>query len=110
MSARIIDGKAIAAELRNKVAADVRALAARGVVPGLAVVLVGDNPASEVYVRNKSKAVQEAGMRSFDERLPATASEAEVLALVRRLNSDPQVHGILVQMPLPKGMDPLKII
>jgi methylenetetrahydrofolate dehydrogenase (NADP+)/methenyltetrahydrofolate cyclohydrolase len=110
MTARIIDGKAIAAELRAKVAAEVRTLAARGVVPGLAVVLVGDNPASEVYVRNKSKAVQEAGMRSFDERLPAGASEAELLSLVRRLNADAQVHGILVQMPLPKAIDPLKII
>jgi methylenetetrahydrofolate dehydrogenase (NADP+) / methenyltetrahydrofolate cyclohydrolase len=110
MTARIIDGKAIAANLQAKIAVKVRTLSARGVVPGLAVVLVGDNPASEVYVRNKSKAVQEAGMRSFDERLPAAASEAELLALVRRLNGDPQVHGILVQMPLPKSIDPLKII
>ena len=110
MTARIIDGKAIAAELRAKVALEVRALAARGVVPGLAVVLVGDNPASEVYVRNKSKAVQEAGMRSFDRRLPAAASEAELRALVQGLNRDPQVHGILVQMPLPAGIDPLRII
>jgi len=110
MTARIIDGKAIAAELRAKVAAGVRELAARGVVPGLAVVLVGDNLASEVYVRNKSKAVQEAGMRSFDERLPGAISEADLLAAVQRLNRDPQVHGILVQMPLPAGIDPLKII
>jgi methylenetetrahydrofolate dehydrogenase (NADP+)/methenyltetrahydrofolate cyclohydrolase len=88
----------------------VRELAARGVVPGLAVVLVGDNLASEVYVRNKSKAVQEAGMRSFDERLPGAISEADLLAAVQRLNRDPQVHGILVQMPLPAGIDPLKII
>ncbi|MEA2984517.1 MAG: methylenetetrahydrofolate dehydrogenase / methenyltetrahydrofolate cyclohydrolase [Alphaproteobacteria bacterium] len=110
MTARIIDGKAIAAELRAKVATGVRELAARGVVPGLAVVLVGDNLASEVYVRNKSKAVQEAGMRSFDERLPGAISEADLLAAVQRLNRDPQVHGILVQMPLPAGIDPLKII
>jgi methylenetetrahydrofolate dehydrogenase (NADP+) / methenyltetrahydrofolate cyclohydrolase len=110
MTARIIDGKAIAAELRAKVAVGVRALAERGVVPGLAVVLVGDNPASEVYVRNKSKAVQEAGMRSFDERLPGTISETDLLAAVQRLNRDPEVHGILVQMPLPAGIDPLKII
>src|SRR5262245_43904095 len=101
MTARIIDGKAIAADLRAKVAVEVRGLAARGVVPGLAVVLVGDDPASHVYVRNKSKAVEEAGMRSFDHRLPATVSEAELLAVVQRLNRDPQVHGILVQMPLP---------
>jgi methylenetetrahydrofolate dehydrogenase (NADP+)/methenyltetrahydrofolate cyclohydrolase len=111
MTARIIDGKAIAAELRAKVAADVRSLAAAaGVVPGLAVVLVGNDPASEVYVRNKSKAVQEAGMRSFDHRLPVTVSEAELLALVQRLNRDPQVHGILVQMPLPAGIAAAKII
>jgi methylenetetrahydrofolate dehydrogenase (NADP+) / methenyltetrahydrofolate cyclohydrolase len=109
MTVRIIDGKAIAAELRAKVAADVRSLAA-GVVPGLAVVLVGDDPASDVYVRNKSKAVQEAGMRSFDHRLPGTVSEAELLALVQQLNHDPQVHGILVQMPLPAGVDASKII
>jgi methylenetetrahydrofolate dehydrogenase (NADP+) / methenyltetrahydrofolate cyclohydrolase len=110
MTARIIDGKAIAAELRAKIALEARALAARGVVPGLAVVLVGDNPASEVYVRNKSKAVQEAGMRSFDERLPGTISEADLLTVVQRLNRDPEVHGLLVQMPLPAGIDPLKII
>jgi methylenetetrahydrofolate dehydrogenase (NADP+)/methenyltetrahydrofolate cyclohydrolase len=110
MTARIIDGKAIAAELRAKIATEVRALAARGVVPGLAAVLVGEDPASEIYVRNKTKAVQEAGMRSFDHRLPGTAGEAELLALVRRLNDDPQVHGILVQMPLPAGIDASKII
>lgn len=110
MTARIIDGKILAAELRAKIATKVRALAARGVVPGLAVVLVGDNPASEIYVRNKTKAVQEAGMRSYDHRLPGMAGEAELLALVRRLNEDPQVHGILVQMPLPPGIDASKII
>jgi len=110
MSARILDGKAIAAKLRAKVVADVRALATRGVVPGLAVVLVGDDPASEVYVRSKTKAVQEAGMRSFDHRLPATTGEAEILTVVDRLNRDPQVHGILVQMPLPNGIGPARII
>ncbi len=110
MTARIIDGKILAAELRAKIATEVRALAARGVVPGLAAVLVGDNPASEIYVRNKTKAVQEAGMRSYDHRLPGTAGEAELLALVRRLNDDPQVHGILVQIPLPAGIDASKII
>ena len=110
MGARIIDGKAIAAELRAKVAADVRTLAARDIVPGLAVVLVGDDSASEIYVRNKTKAVQQAGMRSFDHRLPATTSEAEILTVVDRLNRDTQVHGILVQMPLPDGMGPARII
>jgi methylenetetrahydrofolate dehydrogenase (NADP+)/methenyltetrahydrofolate cyclohydrolase len=110
MGARIIDGKAIAAELRAKVAEDVRTLTARGIVPGLAVVLVGDDPASHVYVRNKSKAVHEAGMRSFDHRLPDTVSEAELVALVQQLNGDPLVHGILVQMPLPAGIDAFTII
>jgi methylenetetrahydrofolate dehydrogenase (NADP+)/methenyltetrahydrofolate cyclohydrolase len=110
MTARIIDGKAIAAELRGKVAGETRRLAARGIVPGLAVVLVGDDPASEAYVRNKSKAVVEAGMRSFDRRLPATVTEAELLAVVQRLNRDPAVHGILVQMPLPPGIDAAKVI
>jgi methylenetetrahydrofolate dehydrogenase (NADP+)/methenyltetrahydrofolate cyclohydrolase len=110
MGARIIDGKAIAAELRAKVAADVRTLAPRGIVPGLAVVLIGDDPASEVYVRNKTKAVKEAGMRSFDHHLPATTSEAEILTVVDRLNRDTQVHGILVQMPLPGGIGPARII
>ena len=110
MTARIIDGKAIAAELRAKVATDARGLAARGVVPGLAVVLVGEDPASHVYVRSKSKAVQEAGIRSFDHRLADKVSEAELVALVRTLNGDPQVHGILVQMPLPKHIDAAKVI
>jgi methylenetetrahydrofolate dehydrogenase (NADP+)/methenyltetrahydrofolate cyclohydrolase len=110
MTAHIIDGKAIAADLRAKVATDVHGLLARGVVPGLAMVLVGEDPASEVYVRSKSKAVQEAGMRSFDHRLPASVSEAELLALVKKLNVDPQVHGILVQMPLPTAIDASRII
>ena len=110
MTARIIDGKAIAAELRAKVGTDARGLAARGVVPGLAVVLVGEDPASHVYVRSKSKAVQEAGIRSFDHRLADKVSEAELVALVRTLNGDPQVHGILVQMPLPKHIDAAKVI
>ena len=89
MTARIIDGKTIAADLRGKVTDAVhRLLRDRGLVPGLAVVLVGDNPASEVYVRNKSKAVTEAGMRSFDQHLPASVSEAELLDLIARLNAD----------------------
>src|SRR5262249_52410898 len=102
MSATIIDGKAIAADLRARVAAEGARLAgAHGLAPGIAVVLVGNDPASEVYVRTKSRHVVEAGMRSFDQRLPATASETELLALVARLNADPAVHGILVQLPLP---------
>jgi methylenetetrahydrofolate dehydrogenase (NADP+)/methenyltetrahydrofolate cyclohydrolase len=111
MTARIIDGKAIAAELRGKVADAVHRLARdRGVVPGLAVVLMGNDPASEVYVANKTKMTVGSGMRSFDHRLPATASEAELLTLVQRLNTDAVVHGILVQLPLPAHIDAHKII
>jgi len=110
MTARIIDGKAIAAALRGKVAAEVARLAQHSLVPGLAVVLVGHNPASEIYVGSKTKMTAEAGMRSFDQRLPATASEAELLALIGRLNADPAVHGILVQLPLPPQIDPHKVI
>jgi methylenetetrahydrofolate dehydrogenase (NADP+) / methenyltetrahydrofolate cyclohydrolase len=106
MTARIIDGKAIAADLRAKVAAEVRRLASQhGLTPGLAVVLAGNNPASESYVRSKGKMTVEAGMRSFDHRLPDTVSEAELLTLVRRLNADKDVHGILVQLPLPPQID-----
>jgi methylenetetrahydrofolate dehydrogenase (NADP+)/methenyltetrahydrofolate cyclohydrolase len=108
MSARIIDGKAIAADLRSKVAAEVKRIG--GQPPGLAVVLVGANPASEVYVKSKSKAVAEVGMRPFDHKLPETASEAEVLALIGKLNADPAVNGILVQLPLPKQIDTNKVI
>jgi methylenetetrahydrofolate dehydrogenase (NADP+)/methenyltetrahydrofolate cyclohydrolase len=108
MSARIIDGKAIAADLRSKVAAEVKRIG--GEPPGLAVVLVGANPASEVYVKSKSKAVAEVGMRPFDHKLPETVSEAEVLALVGKLNADPAVNGILVQLPLPKQIDTNKVI
>jgi methylenetetrahydrofolate dehydrogenase (NADP+)/methenyltetrahydrofolate cyclohydrolase len=110
MTASIIDGKAIAAELRAAVAAEVTKLASHTLVPGLAVVLVGDNPASEVYVRNKSRATVEAGMRPFDHHLAAAVSEAELIALVRKLNADPAVHGILVQMPLPPQIDAAKVI
>jgi methylenetetrahydrofolate dehydrogenase (NADP+)/methenyltetrahydrofolate cyclohydrolase len=100
--ARLIDGKAFAAGLRARVAEVVAGLqAAHGLTPGLAVVLVGENPASQVYVRSKAKQTDEAGMRSFQHRLPAEAGEAELLALVERLNRDPAVHGILVQLPLP---------
>ena len=101
-TARIIDGKASAARLRAAVASRVDALrAAHGVTPGLAVVLVGDDPASQVYVRNKHRATLEAGMRSFEVRLPATTAEAALLTRIRALNDDPAVHGILVQLPLP---------
>jgi methylenetetrahydrofolate dehydrogenase (NADP+) / methenyltetrahydrofolate cyclohydrolase len=111
MSARIIDGKTIAADLRGKVADAVHRLRRdRGVVPGIAVVLVGNNSASEVYVRNKSKAVAEAGMCAFDCKLPATTSEAELIDLIAKLNADEEVSGILVQLPLPKQIDAQKII
>jgi methylenetetrahydrofolate dehydrogenase (NADP+) / methenyltetrahydrofolate cyclohydrolase len=111
MSARIIDGKAIAAELRAAVAAETRRVtSAHGLVPGLAVVLVGENPASKTYVGSKSRAVVEAGMRPFDHYLAATTSEDELIALVRRLNADPAVHGILVQMPLPQQIDASHVI
>jgi methylenetetrahydrofolate dehydrogenase (NADP+) / methenyltetrahydrofolate cyclohydrolase len=102
MGAQIIDGKAIAAALRAKVAAQAQDLSVRhGLVPGLAVVLVGADAASETYVRSKTKAVIEVGMRSFDHRLPASASQAELIELVGSLNRDASVHGILVQLPLP---------
>jgi methylenetetrahydrofolate dehydrogenase (NADP+)/methenyltetrahydrofolate cyclohydrolase len=111
MSARIIDGKTISADLRGKVTDAVHRLRRdRGIVPGLAVVLVGKNPASEVYVRNKSKAVTESGMHPFDRQLPETVGDTELLDLIAELNADPQVNGILVQLPLPKHIDVHKII
>ena len=111
MTALIIDGKNIAAGLRSKVAGEAARLkATHGLVPGIAVVLVGDSPASQVYVRNKSKAVAEAGMRAFDRKLPATAGEAELLALVAELNGDAAVNGILVQLPLPPQIHAHKVI
>jgi methylenetetrahydrofolate dehydrogenase (NADP+) / methenyltetrahydrofolate cyclohydrolase len=111
MTARIIDGKTISADLRGKVTDAVHRLRRdRGVVPGIAVVLVGDNPASEVYVRNKAKAVAESGMRALDRKLPAATAEADLLALIAELNADEAVNGILVQLPLPKQIDAQKII
>jgi methylenetetrahydrofolate dehydrogenase (NADP+)/methenyltetrahydrofolate cyclohydrolase len=105
VAATIIDGKAIAARVRAEVAARAAGLRARGVAPGLAVVLVGDDPASAVYVRSKSKAAREAGVEVFDHKLPATTSQRELLDLVQRLNEDVAVDGILVQMPLPRHLD-----
>jgi len=111
MSAHVIDGKGIAAELRGKIARETaRIVAAHKLVPGIAVVLVGEDPASSVYVRSKSKAVAEAGMRAIDRKLPATTSEADLLALIAELNADPQVHGILVQLPLPQQIDSQRVI
>jgi len=109
--ARIIDGKAIAESLRARVAAKTAWLKSNhGLTPGLAVVLVGEDPASQVYVRNKGLATEAAGMRSFTHRLPATATEAELLAVIAQLNADPAVNGFLVQMPLPKQINPDRVI
>ncbi len=111
MTARLIDGRAIAARVRAEVAARVAARREQGrATPGLAVVLVGEDPASQVYVRNKRRACEEAGIASFAHDLPADASEAELLALIDRLNADPAVNGILVQLPLPGHMDTQAVI
>ena len=105
MPAELIDGVAIARSIREEAARDAALLTGRGVRPGLAVVLVGEDPASAVYVRSKGKACDEAGMHSVTVRLPATTSQSELLDVVAALNKDPLVHGILVQMPLPKQLD-----
>ena len=111
MAAKVIDGKIIAADLRARVAVEAaRIKRDHGVTPGLAAVLVGTDPASQVYVRNKVKQTEAAGMASFEHLLPATATQAELLAVVEKLNRDPMVHGILVQLPLPPGLDPQAIV
>jgi methylenetetrahydrofolate dehydrogenase (NADP+)/methenyltetrahydrofolate cyclohydrolase len=110
MSAKILDGVALAKTIRAEVAAEVKRLAGDGRRPGLAAVLVGDDPASTVYVRSKGKATAEAGMYSETIRQPATIAEAELLAIVDRLNADPKIHGILVQLPLPKHIDSEKVL
>ncbi len=110
MTARIIDGTAIGKQIRAELKAEVDQLRARGVVPGLTVVLVGEDPASQVYVRMKGKAADELGMKSDTIRLQADAPEAELLALLDRLNADRTVHGILVQLPLPGHMDASKVL
>ena len=110
MTAKIIDGTAIGKAIREELKQEVAALKAKGVVPGLTVVLVGEDPASHVYVRMKGKAADELGMRSDTIRLPATTPEAELLALLDRLNADRAVHGILVQLPLPGHMDSSKVL
>jgi methylenetetrahydrofolate dehydrogenase (NADP+)/methenyltetrahydrofolate cyclohydrolase len=106
----IIDGKQVASKVRADVAAGVSDLTRQGLVPGLTVVRVGDDPASAVYVRGKRKACEEVGMRSVEHHLPATTGEAELLALIARLNADPETHGILVQLPLPKHIDESKVL
>jgi methylenetetrahydrofolate dehydrogenase (NADP+)/methenyltetrahydrofolate cyclohydrolase len=106
----VIDGKAIAAQVRSEVAREVRDLAARGVVPGLTVVRVGDDPASAVYVRGKRKACEEVGIRSREHHLPGSAALSQLLDLVGTLNRDPSVHGILVQLPLPDHLDEAPVL
>ena len=108
--ARVLDGKAVAARVRAEVAARAATRRARGLVPKLAVVLVGDDPASQVYVKSKTRAAHEAGVEPDDHRLPATTTEDELVALVRRLDDDPSVDGILVQLPLPRGIDTDRVI
>jgi 5,10-methylene-tetrahydrofolate dehydrogenase/methenyl tetrahydrofolate cyclohydrolase len=105
MTAKIIDGKVIADEMKAEIAEGVKKLAASGIKPGLATVLVGENPASHTYVGMKRKMCAELGIESFGHELPATATQQEVETLVKKLNADPKVHGILVQLPLPSGLD-----
>ena len=108
---QVIDGKKIAADVRTEVAAEVaRLIKEKGLKPGLAVVLVGEDPASKVYVKNKALQTIEVGMNSWEHRLPAETSEADVLALVNKLNNDPACHGILVQLPLPKHINSEKVL
>jgi len=111
VSADVIDGRAFAADLKQDIAKQVSLLKEKhGLTPGLAVVLVGEDPASEIYVRNKNKSTVEAGMNSYEHRLEDTVSEAELLAVVEKLNHDPAVHGILVQLPLPKHINESAVI
>jgi methylenetetrahydrofolate dehydrogenase (NADP+)/methenyltetrahydrofolate cyclohydrolase len=110
MSATIIDGKAYAQGLRARIGDAVGDLSRQGLIPGLAVVIVGEDPASQIYVKNKARQTVEVGMRSFEHMLPAATSEADLLGLVARLNADPAVDGILVQLPLPRHIDAQKVI
>lgn len=108
--AKLIDGKLIATQIKEELREKVNALKAEGIQPGLAVILVGDNSASQVYVRNKKTACEFVGIKSFSYELPSETSEAELLGLIDTLNADPNVHGILVQLPLPKHLDEQKVI
>ncbi|WP_306581328.1 tetrahydrofolate dehydrogenase/cyclohydrolase catalytic domain-containing protein, partial [Dokdonella sp.] len=111
MSAQLLDGRRIADAVLERVAVRVNARRAAGLpAPGLAVVMVGDDPASAVYVRNKRRACKQVGFRSFDFDLPASTAQAELVALIDRLNADPQVHGILLQLPLPAAIDATALI
>jgi methylenetetrahydrofolate dehydrogenase (NADP+)/methenyltetrahydrofolate cyclohydrolase len=110
MTATIIDGRAVSERLRERIAARTAELAQQGLVPGLAVVLVGEDPASQVYVGSKTKQAAAAGIKHFDHRLPATTNTAQLIDLVDKLNAQPDVHGILVQLPLPSGVDSAAVL
>lgn len=110
MAAKIIDGKQVAAEIRAELKKEVENLKTQGIVPGLGVILVGDNPASKSYVTAKEKACAEAGIFSDDNRLPDTTTQKELLGLVKRMNSDPKINGILVQLPLPKHLNEVEVL
>ena len=110
MAARIIDGKQVAAQIREELQKEIQELKSKGVTPGLAVVLVGENPASQVYVRNKNKAAHDIGIYSEQHNLDASTPEAELLALIDKLNQDAKIHGILVQLPLPEQIDEKKVL
>jgi len=110
MTARILDGKALAAQVRAGVKVKVAAMAQRGTTPGLAVILAGDDPASKVYVRNKTRACEEVGVRSQQIDYPASVTQEELMGRIRKLNADPAVHGILVQLPLPKHIDSARVL
>jgi methylenetetrahydrofolate dehydrogenase (NADP+)/methenyltetrahydrofolate cyclohydrolase len=110
MTAKIIDGKEIAQRIRDELAVEIKRLKEKGVVPGLGVILVGDDPASRSYVTAKEKACHEIGIFSDDNRLPATATQGELLALIRKMNADPRINGILVQLPLPKHLNESEVL
>jgi methylenetetrahydrofolate dehydrogenase (NADP+) / methenyltetrahydrofolate cyclohydrolase len=110
MSATVLDGKALGARIRGELKLETDRLAAEGITPRLAVVLVGDDPASQIYVRSKTAACAQAGIMTFDHRLPAATSDAELLGLVASLNADPRVDGILIQLPLPAGIDARRVL
>ena len=110
MTARLLDGAALGRKIREEVAVEVDGLRSTGVIPGLAVILVGEDPASQVYVRNKGRACEEAGMKSVTHRLPSDASEERILAIIDEVNADPTIHGLLVQTPLPKHVNPDRVL
>ncbi|MCJ7728920.1 MAG: bifunctional methylenetetrahydrofolate dehydrogenase/methenyltetrahydrofolate cyclohydrolase FolD [Sedimentisphaerales bacterium] len=110
MAAKIIDGMQIAAEMREQLKAEVAELAKKGIVPGLGVILVGDDPASKSYVAAKQRACEEIGIYSDDNRLPATTSQKDLIALINKMNKDPKIHGILTQLPLPKHIDEMEVL